>query len=58
MILINSTLAQFYALKGIDIYNPKDPAFQDSCYYNEEFDFDLPQEYRRKTIFQSCRLCK
>ena len=50
---IDSELAQMYALKGIDIYNPQDPAFQDSCYINEEFDFDLTQEYRRKIIFQN-----
>ena len=51
--LPNSTDAKFYYSKGIDIYNPKDPAFQEPRYINEELDYDLTQKYRRKTVYQN-----
>lgn len=50
---MNIELYQYYQLKGIDIYNPSDRAFVDSCYYNDNFDYDLPQKYRRMSIYQN-----
>ena len=38
--------------RGLDIYDPKDPAFLNDCYYNKELDYDLPQRYRRKELYQ------
>lgn len=48
----NEDLFKYYASKGINIYNPKDKAFTDSCFISKNFDFDLTQEYRRKCVFQ------
>lgn len=50
---INETLYQYYQSKGIDIYNPNDKAFTESCYYNDNFDYDLTQKYRRTTVYQN-----
>lgn len=49
----NSELGQLYSSKGIDIYNPKDPAFQEPCYISDNFDYDLTQKYRRQNIYQN-----
>ena len=48
----NEDLFKYYASKGINIYNPKDKAFTDSCFISKHFDFDLTQKYRRQCIFQ------
>jgi hypothetical protein len=53
--LINFTLISNYSncsLNGIDIYNKNDPAFIDSCFICEGYDYDLPIEYNRNYIFQ------
>ena len=42
----------YYKERGLDIYDPKDPAFLNDCYYNKELDYDLPQRYRRKELYQ------
>ena len=53
--LINFTLFSNYSnctKNGIDIYNINDPAFIDSCFICEGYDYDLPIEYNRNYIFQ------
>ena len=42
----------YYIDRKIDIYNPDDPAFAQFCYFTDEFEFDLTQDYR-KQIFQN-----
>ena len=49
---INFELFKYYKEKGIDIYNPKDKAFTDRCYYNDKLDYDLPQKYRMNNMYQ------
>ena len=48
----NEELFTLYKDKGINIYNSSDPAFNDKCYINKEFDYDLTQKYRKKYIYQ------
>ena len=48
----NRELFTLYKDKGINIYNSSDPAFNDKCYINKEFDYDLTQRYRKKYIYQ------
>lgn len=50
--IINQELYKFYKQRGIDIYNKNDPAFTEPCYYNDRFDYDLTQKYRRFNLFQ------
>ena len=40
-----------YKSKGLDIYDPTDDAFLNSCYWNDELDYDLPQVYRKKQLY-------
>ena len=49
---LNSDLYKYYNERGIDIYNPNDKAFTDSCYVSKKFDYDLTQKYRRKNVYQ------
>ena len=41
--IFNSELYQYYGNKGIDIYNPNDTAFTDSCFISDNFKYDLTQ---------------
>ena len=49
---MNLELYNYYISKGIDIYNPKDEAFDKKCYHNKEMDFDMPVKYRREYLYQ------
>ena len=52
--LENKTITNyiFYKQRGIDIFDPNDEAFVEDCYYNEDLEYDLPQLYRRKKLYQ------
>lgn len=49
---LNFDLYTYYIERGIDIYNRNHSAFSDSCYINKNFDYDVPQVYRKRFIFQ------
>ena len=48
----NKELYEYYGNKGIDIYNPNDKAFKDSCFISKNFDYDLTQKFRKNNLFQ------
>ena len=50
---INEELYKFYRQRGIDIYNSNDSAFSEPCYFNDKFDYDLTQKYRKNQLFQN-----
>ena len=49
----NYSLFNSYKIKGINIYNESDEAFNDPCYTNDKFDYDLTQKYRRNKVYQN-----
>ena len=54
---------KFYS-KKIDVFNPIEIAFTNPCYKSIEFDYDLPQKYRKKKVYSgytfksSSKYCK
>lgn len=56
---VNLTFAEQMAEKGIDIFNPNDPFFNDFCYpYYTEDGKDVLLIDRRKDFFQNNSLCE
>ena len=56
---INLTLASYFLDKGIDIFNPDDPFFNDICYpFSTEDGKDIILEDRRNEIYQNISLCE
>ncbi len=49
----NYSLYNNYKVKGINIYNESDEAFNDPCYISDKFDYDLTQKFRRNQVFQN-----
>ena len=49
----NKSLLEYYLLKGINIYNKYDKAFQDKCYSNKKLNIDYTQKLRRKNLYQN-----
>ena len=44
--------------KGIDIFDPNCPFFNDICYpFESEYNTDIPLKERRKEMFQNVSLC-
>lgn len=59
MSLINSTLAEYYAAYGIDIFDPEDLFFNDLCFpFQTENGTDITLQDRRQDIFQNLSLCE
>ena len=50
---INLEKYKFYKQANIDIYNPNDKAFRESCYITNGFDYDLTQKFRKKEIYEN-----
>lgn len=50
---LNLVIYKTYYPFGIDIYDPKSPAFIQDCYFNKKLEYDLVQEYRKFGIFQN-----
>ena len=48
----NYNLANYYHIKGIDIYDENHKAFTEPCFISENFPFDLTQKYRKNNVFQ------
>ncbi|MCQ2815962.1 MAG: hypothetical protein MJ252_01730, partial [archaeon] len=43
--------------KGIDLYDPYDPAFVDKCFITPDpFEFDITQKFRKNVLFQGGKL--
>ena len=56
---INTSIAEYYAGYGIDIYDAEDPFFNDICYpFTTENDTDISLEDRRNEIYQNLSLCE
>ena len=53
---LNAELYKYYKTKGIDIYDPNDKAFNEPCYINKNFDYDLPQKYRKNNLYQGFKV--
>ena len=56
---INSSMAEYYANYGIDIFDAEDPFFNDICYpFTTEDNTDITLADRRKDIYQNLSLCE
>ena len=49
--------AREYAEKGVDIYNPEDPFFNDKC-HKIDIDMDITIKDRREDIFENVSFCE
>ena len=49
----NETKFRTYIKNGIDIYNPNDPVFTESCFISKNYEFDMTQKYRRTQVFDN-----
>ena len=56
--LIDIELVNELAEKGIDLFNPNDPFFNDICFpYTTENNTDIPLKDRRNDFFQNVSIC-
>ena len=52
LLKFNNTLYHFYMEKGINIYDKNETIFNELCFKSDDFDYDLPFNYRRNKIYQ------
>ena len=56
---LNLSLASYYSDKGIDIFNPDDPFFNDICFpFSTEDGRDIILDDRRNEIYQNISICE
>ena len=56
--MINMTKVQYYAEKGINVFDIKDEFFNDICYPYSEDDSDMILKDRRKDIYENYSICE